>query len=245
MLAALSSLAHPRRLFSKSTMSSMQHSTKKTTMMPDKHETFITWEQWEHSHSATRGCSKLLEEFEDEALPDYPCSYHVEDANCTSPNDSVPILSDSVDPIMSTVPVLSISESSSPTDDSSSYGSWRDADDIPTRPPSAFLQDFPPLVRCREDPAMGHPEDIIILDLDDDSMAHHWQQLWNTNGGEGIAAQQWSRSGSSPCQEVHECKEDENWPGTISNPVIEGESALVNWTTLAGAHTPEHLSHLI
>jgi hypothetical protein len=216
-------------------------------MRSESDKVIITREQWDHSPSVVRGYSKLLEELDNEEFPDCPCSFHIEDVNYDSPNDSVSIISDPVDP----VPELSISETSSPSDDSSSYDPWRDADDIPTRPPSAFmLQDFPPLVRCREDPAMGHPEDIIILDMDDDFMTHHWQQLCNSNGGEGIATPEWSRSSSFSCQEAYECKDDdyEKWPVTISSPVINEpayRTGEVNWTTLSGTHPPEHLSHLI
>ncbi|CRG88284.1 hypothetical protein PISL3812_05313 [Talaromyces islandicus] len=213
--------------------------TQKSIMMPENDETIITWEQWEHSPLAACGYSKLLEGSKDEELPDYPCSYHMEEINYDSPNNTVPIISDSVGPIMSTVPELSVSESSSPSDDPSSYDPWRDADDIPTRPPSALLlQDCPPLARCREDPAMGHPEDVIILDLDDDSVAYHWQ-LCSSSGGEGTTTQDWSRSSSFSFREAHEYKDDdhEKWPIAISSPVIEpaypAESALVNWTTLS------------
>jgi hypothetical protein len=211
-------------------------------MLPDN-DTAITWEQREYSPSAARDYSKLLEELEDEEFPDSPCSYHIEHVNRASPNDSVSTISDSVDP-MSTVPELSVSESSSPSDDSS-YDPWRDADDIPTRPASAFcLQDFPPLVRCREDPAMGHPEDIIILDFDDDPKTRHWQ-LWNINGDEGVNTQEWSRSSSFSCREVHACKDDETWP-TISNEAAYGadESTLIG-QLLDKPHTSEHLTHLI
>lgn len=44
-----------------------------------------------------------------------------------------------------------------------STSSWADGDSIPTRVPSVVSLDaFPPLVRCRECPAMGYPEDFSL-----------------------------------------------------------------------------------
>lgn len=211
-------------------------------MMTDTDEV-ITWAQWEYSPSVAHDYFRLLEELEEEEFSDSPCSYHIEDIEYASPNDTVPVISGSVDPT-STVPELSISESSSPSDDSS-YNPWRDADDIPTRPASAlFLDDFPPLVRCREDPAMGHPEDIIILDFDDDSMTRHWQ-LWNTTGGgEGISPQEWSRSSSFSCQETHACKDDETWPIISTEAAyLAGELAVIG-QRLSKTHTSEPLTQI-
>lgn len=184
---------------------SMQYGAQRTNMMAENDEPTIS-EHWDYSPSTDYSSSKLFEEFADEEFLETSCSYRIEDINWSLPHGSVPIASESVEST-SVVPELSTSEPSSPSDDSSD-DSWGVADDVPTRPPSAvFLQEFPPLVRYREDPAMGYPEDLIVLDLDDDSMIPHWQ-LWNTNGGECVTAEKSSRSPSYSCKEARECKDE-------------------------------------
>lgn len=99
----------------------------------------------------------------------YPCSYHIEDIQTISADDLKPMIA-KTDSISSPIPDLLISYSSTSDTLISTYDTWGNADDIPTRVPSAALdEDFPPLTRCRDCPAMGWYPDDLILDIDDDS----------------------------------------------------------------------------
>ncbi|EEA19080.1 hypothetical protein TMatcc_010377 [Talaromyces marneffei ATCC 18224] len=94
---------------------------------------------------------------------DLPSAHHIEDVQDISADDLKPIFNldqfDASNNARGNVPELRISNSSSPPDYSTDRTSWGNADDIPTRAPSAALEDLPPLVRCHDVPAMGYADD--------------------------------------------------------------------------------------
>lgn len=137
-----------------------------------------------------------------------PCSYHIEDVQNISASDLKPINISSYNPTPTTtdtkssVPEVLISCLTPPPDDDilptyGHYDTWGNADEIPTRAPSADLdEDFPPLMRCRDHPAMGWYPDDLIVDItyddndDDDSMYD-----------ESVVASEWSSFLASVCDD--------------------------------------------
>lgn len=106
---------------------------------------------------------------------DLPSAQHIEDIQDISADDLKPIIS--LDHFShgnnktADVPELLVSNSPSPPDYPINRTTWGNADDIPTRVPSAALEDFPPLVRCRDGPAMGYSDDYI-MDMDESVLSN-------------------------------------------------------------------------
>lgn len=88
----------------------------------------------------------------DHAADDQGRSYHIEDIHSLSMED---IQSLGGPESASDVPSLPCSQSSSSSADESAIESWMDAADVPTRPTSTILQEFPPLTRCPRQTATG------------------------------------------------------------------------------------------
>jgi hypothetical protein len=112
---------------------------------------------------------------------DCPCSYHIEDIKTISADELNPIFTNHLTKKPS-IPDLFISYSSSPDIPPPPLfaydNTWGNADEIPTRVPSAALEEeeeeeeeesgFPPLIRCRDIPAMGWYPDDFLEDIDYD-----------------------------------------------------------------------------
>ncbi|KAH8694070.1 hypothetical protein BGW36DRAFT_215538 [Talaromyces proteolyticus] len=208
-----------KNLFSSAKMSrdSTRHDAQKVASFLHEDEA-VTWEHWEYAPPRVRGCSsqlpagkleysELAESVTDCFSLDCPYSYHIEDIRSPSPIRPVPSLNTSFD-IESAMPKPMVSQSSSPSADST-YDSWSNADEVPTRPTSAvLLQDFPPLFRCRDYPAMGFIEDVVILDLNDDYSSNCCYS--STNTSKDSLADSVSPK-SHPCKECLGCKDEQSW----------------------------------
>lgn len=145
---------------------------------------------------------------------DLPSAQHIEDIQNISADDLKPIIS--LDHIninnhsnkpTKDVPELLVSESLTPPDDFVSGTSWGNADDIPTRAPSAALEEFPPLVRCSDRPAMWYADDYI-LDIDE-SILSDWSFSSLLNADDyGNDDNGPDTEGESPDSSLFSCKED-------------------------------------
>jgi hypothetical protein len=155
---------------------------------------------------------------------DLPRAQHIEDIQSISGDDLKPIVNlDHFNKSNDTTakgPELLVSNSSFPPEYHINRTSWGNADDIPTRVPSAALEDFPPLVRCRDGPAMGYSDDYI-MNMDESILsdwsvlnllnAEHDEHDENTSDTEGESPD--SNSFSCKDKEVRfaESKDDESW----------------------------------
>lgn len=115
---------------------------------------------------------------------DLPSAQHIEDIEDISTGDLNSIVSGDQSShsnnITTFVPELLVSNSPSPPEYPINRTAWGNADDIPTRVSSAILEEFPPLVRCRDGPAMGYSDDYII-DLEE-AMLSDWSVSCFLNG---------------------------------------------------------------
>lgn len=155
---------------------------------------------------------------------DLPSAQHIEDIQDISADDLKPIINldhlNKSNDITAKVPELLVSNSPSPPDYPINRTTWGNADDIPTRVPSAALEDFPPLVRCSDGPAMGS-SDENIMDMDESVLsdlsfsfllnADYDEHDENASDTEGEAPD----SSLTSCKEkevrVAESKDDESW----------------------------------
>lgn len=143
---------------------------------------------------------------------DLPSAQHIEDIQSISGDDLKPIVNldhfNKTKDTTAKVPELPISDSSSPLDDTMHDTSWGNADDIPTRVPSAALEDFPPLVRCRDGPGMGYSDDYI-MDMDE-SVLTDWSITYLLNADYDEHDESASDiEGGSPDSSLFSCKEKE------------------------------------
>lgn len=154
---------------------------------------------------------------------DLPSAQHIEDIEDISTDDLKSITS--MDQFSNSnkithAPELLVYNSPSPPETPINRTAWGNADDIPTRVPSAALEDFPPLVRCRDGPAMGYSDDYI-MDMEE-SMLSDWSFSYLVNGDydehyENVSDTEGGSPDSSlfPCKEkevgVAESKDDESW----------------------------------
>ncbi|EED12306.1 conserved hypothetical protein [Talaromyces stipitatus ATCC 10500] len=152
---------------------------------------------------------------------DVPSAQHIEDIHDISADDMKPIFNlDQMKKTTSEVPELLISNSLSPSDNHLEC-TWGNADDIPTRVPSAALEEFPPLVRCRNDSAMGYLDDFTNdMDYEDsDSVSSDWSFYSHLNvdeDGLGRAMEgDPEDSSTSSCKEQScrstESKDNKSW----------------------------------
>lgn len=141
---------------------------------------------------------------------DLSSAQHIEDIHDISEDDLKPIVNldrfnDSDDATESIAEFL-VSMSPSPPEYPIHHTSWGNADEIPTRVPSASLEDFPPLVRCRDMPAMGYTYDYI-MDLDE-SVLPDWSFSCLLKGGYDERDKDVSDDfGESPDSSLFSCKE--------------------------------------
>lgn len=167
-------------------------------------------------------CQQQQEDFYTASL--HPCSYHIEDIQHMAADELKPIIA--ANHSKSPIPDFLISQSSSPgiLTSTTAYDTWGNADDIPTRVPSAALDDeeFPPLMRCRNNPAMGWFPDDFIADIDyydaddddedddnslyDDSVVLEWSSflLSADNNGDKFGTKLF-------CCQQERSKDDETW----------------------------------
>lgn len=149
---------------------------------------------------------------------DLPSAQHIEDIEDISTGDLDSIVSGDQfshsNNKTTHVPELLVSNSPSPPEYPINRTAWGNADDIPTRVQSAILEEFPPLVRCRDAPAMRYLDEYI-MDLEE-SMLSDWSFSYLVNGDYDEHQENASDTESASISKekevrVAESKDEEDW----------------------------------